>query len=105
MPGRLRPLAAASANAASKPGRSVQGLSGPLDQHNVLFLRASAMTTPIEADPPENWHDLETQVARILRECGYEVELQKAVKLARGAANIDVWAEEQASPPNAIAVE
>jgi hypothetical protein len=48
---------------------------------------------------------LEENVARILRECGYHVEVQKHVELARGDVNIDVWADEHTSPPNVIAVE
>lgn len=62
--------------------------------------------TLIEADSPSTWQELEALVARILRECGYDVEVQKAVQLAgRGEANIDVWADDHASPPNVIAVE
>jgi restriction system protein len=64
------------------------------------------MSTPIEAEAPARWHDLEARVARILRECGYDVENQKRVELAgRGAANIDVWARDHSSPPNVIVVE
>lgn len=63
------------------------------------------MSTLIEAAPPTTWQELEANVARILGECGYEVEVQKHVALARGDVNIDVWADEHASPPNVIAVE
>lgn len=59
----------------------------------------------IEKDPPSRWQDLESAVARILRECGYEVEEQKSVKLARGEANADVWADDHAEPPNILVVE
>jgi restriction system protein len=59
----------------------------------------------IEAELPASWQELEAQVAGILRECGYEVEVQKNVKLARGDVNIDVWADEHMSPPNVIVVE
>lgn len=63
------------------------------------------MTTLIEADGPANWQDLEGRVAQILAECGYDVEVQKNVKLARGDVNIDVWADDHSSPPNVIVVE
>lgn len=63
------------------------------------------MATLIEANPPERWQDLESRVAQILSECGYEVEIQRNVKLARGDVNIDVWADDHSSPSNIIAVE
>lgn len=63
------------------------------------------MTAPIEGQLPGTWQELETVVGRILRECGYDVEVQKNVKLARGDADIDVWADDHSSPPNVIAVE
>lgn len=61
--------------------------------------------TAIEAAPPSDWKGLEAAVARILGECGYDVEVGKNVKLARGDVNVDVWADEHASPPNIILVE
>jgi restriction system protein len=63
------------------------------------------MTVLIEANPPGRWQDLEAQVAQILKECGYDVEVQKNVPLARGDVNIDVWADDHSSPQNIIAVE
>jgi restriction system protein len=63
------------------------------------------MTVLIEANPPSRWQDLEAQVAQILKECGYDVEVQKNVQLARGDVNIDVWADDHSSPQNIIAVE
>jgi hypothetical protein len=63
------------------------------------------MTVLIEAHPPGRWQDLEAQVAQILKECGYDVEVQKNVQLARGDVNIDVWADDHSSPQNIIAVE
>ena len=63
------------------------------------------MTVLIEANPPGSWQDLEARVAQILTECGYEVESQKNVPLARGDVNIDVWADDHSSPQNIIVVE
>jgi restriction system protein len=63
------------------------------------------MTVLIEANPPGRWQDLEAQVAQILKECGYDVEVQKNVQLARGDVNVDVWADDHSSPQNIIAVE
>jgi restriction system protein len=60
---------------------------------------------PIEVDPPESWQDLEARVAQILSECGYDVEVQKKVRLARGEVNIDVYAVDHTSPPNIFAFE
>jgi restriction system protein len=44
-------------------------------------------------------------VARVLRECGYEVEAQKHVALARGDVTVDVWADDHADPANVLAIE
>lgn len=63
------------------------------------------MAALIYADGPASWQELEARVADVLRECGYDVEVQKKVDLARGEATIDVWADEHSSPPNVIAVE
>lgn len=63
------------------------------------------MTVLIEAAVPGGWQNLESTVGQILSECGYDVALQKNVQLARGDVNIDVWADDHASPPNVIAVE
>lgn len=63
------------------------------------------MTAPIEGQLPDTWQDLEKTVGRILAECGYDVEVQKDVDLARGDVNVDVWADDHSSPPNVIAVE
>jgi restriction system protein len=63
------------------------------------------VTTLIDDASPRTWQNLEMQVARILTECEYDVEVQKTVQLARGDANIDVWADDHSSPPNVIAVE
>lgn len=64
-----------------------------------------AVTPPIEYALPTAWQDLEEAVARILRECGYEVGVQKQVELARGRVNVDVWADDHAEPPNILIVE
>jgi len=63
------------------------------------------MTTPIEADAPATWQELEVRVATLLEECGYDVEVHKAVQLARGEANVDVWADDHSVPPNIVVVE
>jgi restriction system protein len=63
------------------------------------------VTVLIEASAPGRWQDLEARVAQILSECGYDVERQKNVPLARGDVNIDVWADDHSSPQNIIAVE
>jgi restriction system protein len=63
------------------------------------------VTVLIEANPPGSWQDLEARVAQILTECGYEVERQKNIPLARGDVNIDVWADDHSSPQNIIVVE
>jgi len=68
-------------------------------------LAGAVVTVLIEASAPGRWQDLEARVAQILSECGYDVEVQKNVPLARGDVNIDVWADDHSSPQNIIAVE
>jgi restriction system protein len=63
------------------------------------------MTALIEGDEPASWRALEARIAQLLGECGYDVEVQKSVPLARGDVNVDVWADDHRSPPNVIAVE
>ena len=43
---------------------------------------------------PSHWRDLQQWVARVLKECGFSVEIEKKVKTARGTVEIDVYAEE-----------
>jgi hypothetical protein len=44
---------------------------------------------------PQSWQDLQADVARLLAECGFDVEVEKTLATARGAVEIDVYAEEQ----------
>src|SRR5436190_7050177 len=48
----------------------------------------------ITSKTPSTWQDLQYQSARVLEECGFAVEVEKVVKLVRGKAEIDVYAEE-----------
>ena len=43
---------------------------------------------------PDSWQDLQIQVGRILTDCGFAVQIERAVPLVRGHADIDVYAEE-----------
>jgi hypothetical protein len=50
---------------------------------------------------PKNWRDLQNQVAQILLECGFNVEVTKVITTARGEVEIDVFAEDPTqTPPN-----
>ncbi len=44
---------------------------------------------------PQSWQDLQADVARLLAECGFDVEVEKTLATARGAVEIDIYAEEQ----------
>jgi restriction endonuclease len=48
----------------------------------------------ITSHVPEDWRALQADVGRILGECGFEVEVEKRIHLARGHAEIDVYATE-----------
>lgn len=43
---------------------------------------------------PADWRGLQDETARILRECGFTVEVEKTVQTARGSVELDVYAEE-----------
>lgn len=43
---------------------------------------------------PEDWRELQSEVARILAECGMQAEVEKTVILARDTADVDVVAVE-----------
>jgi restriction system protein len=43
---------------------------------------------------PTDWHALQSDVAQILRECGFSTEVEKKVRAARGKVKLDVYAEE-----------
>lgn len=48
----------------------------------------------ISNNAPEDWKALQTEVGRILSECGFSVEVEKKIKSPRGAVELDVYAEE-----------
>jgi restriction system protein len=43
---------------------------------------------------PEDWKTLQTEVGRILSECGFSVEIERKIESTRGAVELDVYAEE-----------
>ena len=53
---------------------------------------SQAPVAVITARRPKDWQGLQRDVALILDECGFSVEVEKTVQLARGQANIDVHA-------------
>lgn len=48
----------------------------------------------ITEELPRGWRVLQAEVARILAECGFAVEVERTIELLRGSAEIDVYAEE-----------
>ena len=62
-------------------------------------------TTNIITDSmPNDWHDLEAQVGRILQECGLTVEIGKTIETVRGTTNVDVYAEDTTQKPTTVYV-
>jgi hypothetical protein len=43
---------------------------------------------------PSDWRDLQREVARVLEECGFHVEIERSTRTVRGTTEIDVYAEE-----------
>lgn len=48
----------------------------------------------ITSKSPETWQELQASVTRILGQCGFAAETERTVRLARGEAAVDVYAEE-----------
>lgn len=48
----------------------------------------------ITEEVPADWRALQREVARILKECGFTVAVERTIDLVRGDAEIDVYAEE-----------
>jgi len=46
----------------------------------------------IFTEPPKDWKDLQTKVAKILSDIGYDCEIEKDILTARETINIDVYA-------------
>ena len=55
---------------------------------------------------PNSWRELQRRVAQVLDECGIDTAVEKQVELARGRAEIDVWAHDSSSiPPQTYIIE
>jgi restriction system protein len=48
----------------------------------------------ITRNAPDSWQALQTEVGRILIECGFDVEVEKKIQSARGTVELDVYADE-----------
>ena len=48
----------------------------------------------ITRNTPDTWQTLQTEVGRILEECGFDVEVERKIQSARGVVELDVYAEE-----------
>lgn len=48
----------------------------------------------ITRNAPDTWQSLQTEVGRILEECGFGVEVERKIQSARGIVEVDVYAEE-----------
>lgn len=44
---------------------------------------------------PKDWKDLQNRVAEILKECNFNVEIEKKAETAREKVELDVFAEEK----------
>lgn len=48
----------------------------------------------ITSSTPSDWQALQSDVGMILNQCGFDIEIEKKIKTARGKVEIDVYAEE-----------
>lgn len=44
---------------------------------------------------PKDWKDLQNRVAEILKECNFNVEIEKKAETAREKVELDIFAEEK----------
>lgn len=56
----------------------------------------------IEEQPGKDWKDLQRRVSRILAECGFVAETQKVITTARGRTEVDVYAKDPLTTPEAL---
>ena len=49
----------------------------------------------ITSKSPDSWRNLQDQVAEILSQCGFHVEVEKTVRTSRGNVELDGYAEEE----------
>jgi len=56
----------------------------------------------IEEQPGRDWRDLQCRVAAILQECGLAAETGKSLATARGTTEIDVYATDPTTAPQAV---
>ena len=48
----------------------------------------------ITSSKPSDWQALQSDIGMILKQCGFDVEIEKKINTARGKVEIDVYAEE-----------
>lgn len=48
----------------------------------------------ITSSKPSDWQALQSDIGMILKQCGFDVDIEKKLKTARGEVEIDVYAEE-----------
>lgn len=58
----------------------------------------------INISPPNDWRALQNDVAQILSECSFTVEVEKTIRTVRGNAEVDVFAEDTTSDPTLVYV-
>jgi len=56
----------------------------------------------INSCPPDDWHQLQAEVAKILNESGLETEIEKTITTSRGQVEIDVFAKDPDQNPPCI---
>jgi len=56
----------------------------------------------IEEQPGKDWKGLQSRVSKILEECGLVAETEKTILLARGKAEVDVYAIDPSTTPESI---
>jgi len=59
----------------------------------------------ILSEVPVKWKDLQHLTAKVLRGCGFEVEIEKTVETVRGKVEVDVYAEKALSYQTKIVCE
>lgn len=57
------------------------------------------MSFVINSSVPDQWRKLQSDVAQILSECGFNTETEKNITTARGEVEIDVFAEDPTQTP------
>ncbi len=86
------------------PSQITVPAGGCADEPGHNFFPNSAVergTTDI-MESPDNWRALQNDVGKILRQCGFKVQIERTIRTVRGKVIVDVYAEDPVQSPKSV---